>query len=516
MKLTFLGTGTSIGVPAIGCQCEVCRSTEPHDKRLRQSAFLETDGGIRVLIDCGPDFRQQTTRFPFTKLDAVVISHIHFDHVAGIDDLRPYCMFGDVDIYCQDDVVQALHQTMPYCFKENLYPGVPHLNLHSIMPHETFTLRRGNEVTAYFPPSGSNLAGVINKEGRTISVLPATDTLQITPIQVMHGNMPILGYVFRQPHTALAYITDMKSMDEVLEAYRQQIEFFAKWQVTMVNCYEYLYAERMPMPLLSATVEGCMESGLDVMWGGSKYTNTGNSSIGHGNVADSLNIIDQVCFRDKIATTRELYDALMADWEGYEDLHQYILGRCSHFGNNDPEADKYLKFTADTYAQAISRGVSPRGNHWTAGCWPVTLNVVYGGMVAATPDGRKSGAPLSDGISPVQSMDKSGPFATINSILKFDQSEYSNGTLCNMKFHPTALQGEGGDRKLRAVMESYFRGGGMELQINVVSADMLRAAQKAPGDYQDLVVRVAGFSAYFVEVYKEAQDDLIRRTELSV
>ena len=320
----------------------------------------------------------------------------------------------------------------------------------------------------------------------------------------------------RRTGPATGYLYDMKSMDEVLEAYRQQIEYFAKWQVTMVNCYEYIYAERMPMPLLSATVEGCMESGLDVMWGGSKYTNTGNSSIGHGNVADSLNIIDQVCFRDKIATTRELYDALMANWEGYEDLHQYILGKCSHFGNNDPEADKYLKFTADTYAQAISKGISPRGNHWTAGCWPVTLNVVYGGMVAATPDGRKSGAPLSDGISPVQSMDKSGPFATINSILKFDQSEYVNGTLCNMKFHPTALQGEGGDRKLRAVMETYFRGGGMELQINVVSAQMLRQAQEKPKDYEDLVVRVAGFSAYFVEVYKEAQDDLIRRTELSV
>ncbi len=315
---------------------------------------------------------------------------------------------------------------------------------------------------------------------------------------------------------ATGYLYDMKSMDEVLEAYRQQIEFFAKWQVTMVNCYEFIYAERMPMPLLSATVEGCMDKGLDIMWGGSVYTNTGNSSIGHGNVADSLNIIDQVCFRDKIATTRELYDALMANWEGYEDLHQYIVGRCSHFGNNDPEADKYLKFTADSYSQAISRGVSPRGNHWTAGCWPVTLNVVYGGMIAATPDGRKAGAPLSDGISPVQSMDKSGPFSTINSILKFDQADYGNGTLCNMKFHPTALQGEGGDRKLRAVMETYFRGGGMELQINVVSAEMLRAAQKTPSEYQDLVVRVAGFSAYFVEVYKEAQDDLIRRTEMNV
>jgi phosphoribosyl 1,2-cyclic phosphate phosphodiesterase len=186
-----------------------------------------------VLIDCGPDFRQQTTRFPFTKLDAVVISHIHFDHVAGIDDLRPYCKFGDVDIYCQDDVVKALHQTMPYCFKENLYPGVPHLNLHAIAPHETFTIRRDNEVIANFPPSGSNLAGVINKEGRTISVPPATDTLQITPIQVMHGNMPILGYIFREqtnthqpsPNTqSIAYITDMKSIEDSEYEYLHDID----------------------------------------------------------------------------------------------------------------------------------------------------------------------------------------------------------------------------------------------------------------------------------------------------
>jgi formate C-acetyltransferase len=312
------------------------------------------------------------------------------------------------------------------------------------------------------------------------------------------------------------YLKDMTSMQQVLDAYKAQIEYFTKWQVSLVNCYEHLYAEMMPLPMLSATLTGCMESGKDATWGGAKYNNCGNTSIGHGNVADSLNIIDQICFRNKIVTPAELYDALINNWEGYEDLHQYILGKCVHFGNNDPEADKYLKFVADTYSEAITRGVSARGCHWSAGCWPVTLNVVYGGWCAATPDGRKYGAPLSDGISPVQSMDKNGPFATINSILKFDQSNYANGTLCNMKFHPTALQGAEGDKKLRAVMETYFRGGGMELQINVVSAETLRAAQKNPKEYQDLVVRIAGFSAYFVEVYKAAQDDLIRRTELSV
>ena len=312
------------------------------------------------------------------------------------------------------------------------------------------------------------------------------------------------------------YLYEMNSMEEVLKAYKTQIDYYTKWQVSMVSCYEYLYAEWMPLPLLSATMTGCMESGLDVMWGGSKYNGAGNSSIGHGNVADSLNIIEQVCFRDKIATTRELYDALMANWEGYEDLHQYILGRCTHFGNDDPEADQYLKFVADTYSEGITRGHSVRGCSWSAGCWPVTLNVALGKMVCATPDGRKDGDPLSDGISPVQSMDKNGPFSTINSILKFDQRNYANVTLCNMKFHPTALQGEEGNRKLRAVMESYFKRGGMELQLNIVSAETLRKAQETPGEYQDLVVRIAGFSAYFVEVYKEAQDDLIRRTEMSV
>ena len=312
------------------------------------------------------------------------------------------------------------------------------------------------------------------------------------------------------------YLYDYQSMDELLAAYKAQLDYFLKWQVSIVNVGEFVNVWERPLPFLSATMTGCMESGLDVMWGGAQYSGSGNSSIGHGTVADSLNIIDQLCFREKYCTTRELYDALMNNWEGYEDLRQYIQGKAVHFGNNDEQADKYLQFVADTYADAITRGVTPRNNGWTAGCWPVTLNVLWGMMTAATPDGRKTGEPLSDGISPVQAMDKNGPFATINSILKFDQTKYANGTLCNMKFHPTALQGAEGDLKLRSVMESYFDGGGMELQINVVSAQTLRDAQEHPENYQDLVVRVAGFSAYFVEVFKESQDDLIRRTEMSV
>jgi formate C-acetyltransferase len=308
----------------------------------------------------------------------------------------------------------------------------------------------------------------------------------------------------------------MESMDEVLEAVDKQMRYFTKWQINDINAWESMAAFHTPLPMLSATVEGCMESGKDVMWGGAKYNSTGNSCIGLGNLADSLNIIDHVCFKEKIATTRELYDALMNNWEGYEELHQYIVGKAPHYGNADPEADKYLDFAASSYAQGIKACSGPRGNQAQPGCYPVTLNVVFGMFTPATPDGRKTGEALSDGISPLQGQDKGGPVCTINSLLNFDQTEYGNGTLCNMKFHPTALSGADGVKKLQNVMQTYFEGGGMELQLNIVSADTLRDAQENPDNYKDLVVRVAGFSAYFVEVFKESQDDLIRRTEMSV
>ena len=319
-----------------------------------------------------------------------------------------------------------------------------------------------------------------------------------------------------QTGPATGYLYEMESMDEVLAAVKTQFDYYGKWQCALINMWETLMVTQCPLPMVSATFDGCMESGKDVMWGGAKYNSCGNSCVGPGNVADSLNIIDQLCFREKYCTTRELYDAIMNNWEGYEELRQYIVGKAGHYGNANDEYDKYLSFVFDAYADCITKNRSTRGCHFAPGCYPVTLNVMFGWGTAATPDGRKAGEPLCDGISPLQGQDKNGPVSTINSLLKFDQTKYSNGTLCNMKFHPTVLQGEDGFKKLRAVMESYFQGGGMELQLNIVSSETLRDAQAHPENYQDLVVRVAGFSAYFVEVFKESQDDLIKRTELNL
>lgn len=311
------------------------------------------------------------------------------------------------------------------------------------------------------------------------------------------------------------YLYEMDTYEEVLDAVWKQMEYFVNWQMTMLNVSEYVSRQQNPLPVASFSIDGCMESGRDVMNGGAKYNSCGVAGIGVGNIIDSLATIKYLCFDHHICSTRELYDAVMANWEGYEDLRQRILAEVPHYGNDDPYVDEIARVMTEHYDRICTSAYGAR-SRMRPGLWPVTSNVYFGLGTWATFDGRRTGEPLADGCGAVQARDTSGPTSALKSVAWIDQRKFGNGTLLNMKFHPAALAREDGKRKLQALMETYFALGGMQLQINVTDTAMLRAAQERPDEYKDLVVRIAGFSVYFVEMPKISQDDLITRTELSL
>jgi len=319
----------------------------------------------------------------------------------------------------------------------------------------------------------------------------------------------------KQSGPKTGYLYEMESFDEVLTAVRKQMKYFVDWQISMTNLQQVLTARELPLPLVSATMDGCMESGRDVLDGGALNNSTGFPGIAIGNLVDSLAVTKYLVYDEKICSGRELYDALMNNWEGYEELHQIVMHKAPRYGNGNDYCDRFLKWATDLFSELVHEGVDPRGGKYYAGMFPVAFNVLYGLSTAATPDGRRLGEPLSDGISPMQGVDRSGPTALLSSIMpNMDQTNYPDGTLMNLKLHPTAFSNELGKKKVEALMRTYFSGGGMELQLNVISSDMLKKAQINPKEYEDLVVRVAGFSAYFVELTKGSQNDIISRTEI--
>lgn len=176
ITLTFLGTGTSTGVPEVGCCCKVCSSADPRDKRLRCAALIDVDD-TRLLVDCGPDFRQQMMHLPFRAIDAVLLTHEHYDHVGGLDDLRPFCRFGEIPVYANQLTAQHLRMRMPYCFVDKSYPGIPRMDLRIAAPADCFDVNR----------------------------------VEMMPLEVMHGKLPILGYRIAQ---RVGYVTDMLTMPE--------------------------------------------------------------------------------------------------------------------------------------------------------------------------------------------------------------------------------------------------------------------------------------------------------------
>lgn len=303
------------------------------------------------------------------------------------------------------------------------------------------------------------------------------------------------------------------SMDELLEAFREQVAYFVKHMVVGCNCLGIVNREIKPTPLLSVCIDGCFEAGRDITLGSSTYNFTGVQAVGIADVADSLAAMDQLVFSEGALTMDELLRALESNFEDEESLRQMLLYRAPKYGIDDDAADRYAQLVARVYSDEVERYANTRGGRFIPGIYPMNTHNGFGLFVGALPSGRLAQTSLVDGVSPGHGNDAKGPTAAMRSVAKIDHCPFANGVSYNMKFTPTALVGEGGAKRLSALIKTYFDLGGMHVQFNVVDRETLLDAQRHPERHRDLLVRIAGFSAHFTELTREVQDEIIARTE---
>ncbi|MBQ8026162.1 MAG: hypothetical protein IJ259_07075 [Oscillospiraceae bacterium] len=380
----------------------------------------------------------------------------------------------------------------------------------AVMKEMGFSLRDARD---YCFIGCQEITGHGNDYSAANGISPPNASLHYAPLLDMAINNGVNPWNGQQSPEHTGYLYEMNSLDEVKAALRRQIEFAMKAQVSYDNYTEYLTAHYATTVALSMCMEGCLESGLDCTWGGAKYNSYGGTATGLATIADSLSTIQYMCFDKKLCTTRELYDAVMANWEGYENLRQTIINEVPHFGNNDPYADEQMKWITDTYYEVCKMLYSERTDNYKAGLYGASDHIRQGKSAWATPDGRRTGEPIADASSPAQSRDKNGPTAVMLSECSFDHSKFMDGLALNIRMHPSALSNEEGVAKLRDMTKAYFDCHGMEVQYNVVDSKTMRNAQADPNAYKNLVVRIAGYSAYFIELGVDLQNDLIARTE---
>jgi len=303
-----------------------------------------------------------------------------------------------------------------------------------------------------------------------------------------------------------------RGFEDLVRAFETQTRHFLDIKIRGNQIIERLYATRMPAPFLSVLTDDCIRKGRDYNAGGARYNNTFIQAVGIGSLTDSLSALQQVVFERGDLALPELVEALDSDFEGKEVLRQRLLNKTSKYGNDDAAADDLMVRVFHFLFQAIDGRPNGKGGAYRLEMLPTTCHVYFGQVCQASADGRKAREPLSEGISPVQGADRNGPTAVLRSAGKMDHVK-TGGTLLNMKFTPSLLEGEGGIDRLHHLVRSYFKMDGHHIQFNVVRAAKLREAQAEPERHRDLIVRVAGYSDYFCDLSRELQDEIIHRTE---
>jgi formate C-acetyltransferase len=304
------------------------------------------------------------------------------------------------------------------------------------------------------------------------------------------------------------------TFDALYAAFEKQLNWVVDLKIRVNNHIERMFALHSPAPFLSVVIRDCIEKGRDYYDGGPRYNTSYIQCCGIGTVTDSLSAVKTHVFGSGRVGMPELLDALGKNFEGAERLRLLLRNKTPFFGNDAEAADELMRRVYGSLFAAIDGKPNTKGGVYHLNMLSTTCHVYFGKMLGATPDGRPAGAPESDGTSPSHGADRNGPTAVIRSLAKMDQVK-SGGTLLNMRFLPSVLKTEGDLEKLCQLIRTYFRMNGHHIQFNVVDTDTLRRAQAAPDDYRDLLVRVAGYSDYFVDLDKFHQEEIISRTAQS-
>lgn len=300
---------------------------------------------------------------------------------------------------------------------------------------------------------------------------------------------------------------EIKSIDDLLNCFRKQVEKLVKCMVITCNCFEVANQIAKPTPLISAC-NSQLELGKDITLGSAKYNFSGVQMVGLADVADSIAAIDEIVFKKKLVSLQELIDAIRKNFEGYEEIRQILLNKAPKYGK-DEIANQYAKIVAEIFANEVKKYRNPRKGLYLPGIYSMSTHVGFGMLTGALPNGRKEGEALSNGISPLP-YTKSLTSA-MRGVASVDHSIFMNGVSYVVTISPNLFQGREGLEKFISLLKGYFALRGMNCHFNVVDVTKLIEAQKNPEKYRDLLVRVAGFSAYFVDLTKEVQNEIIRR-----
>ncbi len=327
---------------------------------------------------------------------------------------------------------------------------------------------------------------------------------------VMHNGVnPVNG---EQLGPKTGELETLDTLDKLMNALYQQVDYFTERMIRGFNVVGALHAVRQPVAFASLGVQGCIDSGKAAQCGGSAYYESGAFAVSIGNTADAVAAIDTLVNKEHKFTAKELLDVLHSNFEGKENVRQTLLNKAPKYGNDNDYVDGIAAAIIKHYSETLAQYRDSRGGRYVEVVESQSMKVSQGKCVLASADGRFACAPVNDNCSPVMGRDISGPTATVNSVAKLDQKNAKDGCLYNLRFDPRSIQGEKGLQVLESVIKTYFNNMGEHIQINVVDDATLRAAQKKPEDYRNLLVRVAGYLAYFTELDNDVQEALIART----